>query len=319
MSNVLRGTVVDPDVIRGKSAYEIAVMHGFDGTEQEWLASLKGAKGDKGDKGDPGSGEGGAGLPEITGEGDVLGTRDGKAEWQGLFNYESKNESIVLDLGDNGFANAFDPIGLVEGKTYYVATDSGTFAAVAKVQGDVKYLGNGFEWGGMDYENTGESFYYVEEHTAWGDTHSAKDLNLGKAMAIAYESVERKIDPSLLPDDIGGDLPEVTAEDEGKVLMVKGGKLVFAYATPARIGEVVLRGNGWVGEESPYAQVVTLAGVTAKSQVDLTPSVEQLAVFHDKDIAFVAENNGGVVTVYAVGQKPENDYTIQVTITEVNV
>lgn len=34
------------------SAYEIAVDHGFEGTEEEWLASLKG---DKGDKGDPGT------------------------------------------------------------------------------------------------------------------------------------------------------------------------------------------------------------------------------------------------------------------------
>lgn len=116
-----------------------------------------------------------------------------------------------------------------------------------------------------------------------------------------------------------GSLPAVTAADNGKVMMVKDGKWVLAYATPARIGEVVLLGSGWVGEESPYAQVVTLAGVTARSQVDLTPSVEQLAIFHEKDLAFVAENDGGVVTVYAVGQKPQNDYTIQVTITEVSV
>lgn len=47
----------------GKSAYEIAVENGFEGTEEEWLASLKGqdgedgkngADGDKGDKGDAG-------------------------------------------------------------------------------------------------------------------------------------------------------------------------------------------------------------------------------------------------------------------------
>lgn len=50
----------------GKSAYEIAVENGFEGTEEEWLASLKGQdgedgkdgadgeKGDKGDKGDAG-------------------------------------------------------------------------------------------------------------------------------------------------------------------------------------------------------------------------------------------------------------------------
>ena len=53
--------------------------------------------------------------------------------------------------------------------------------------------------------------------------------------------------------------------------------------------------------------------------MDLTPSVEQLAVFYDKDLTFVTENEDGVVTVYAIGQKPTNDYTIQVTITEVNV
>ena len=33
------------------TAYAIAVKNGFEGTEETWLASLKGAKGDKGDKG----------------------------------------------------------------------------------------------------------------------------------------------------------------------------------------------------------------------------------------------------------------------------
>lgn len=37
----------------GKSAYAIAVAHGFRGTEQEWLDSLQGPQGDPGLKGDP--------------------------------------------------------------------------------------------------------------------------------------------------------------------------------------------------------------------------------------------------------------------------
>lgn len=37
----------------GKSAYVIAVAHGFKGSEQDWLDSLRGPKGDPGDKGDP--------------------------------------------------------------------------------------------------------------------------------------------------------------------------------------------------------------------------------------------------------------------------
>lgn len=39
---------------RGLSAYEVALSFGFEGTEEEWLASLQGKKGDKGDKGEQG-------------------------------------------------------------------------------------------------------------------------------------------------------------------------------------------------------------------------------------------------------------------------
>lgn len=87
----------------------------------------------------------------------------------------------------------------------------------------------------------------------------------------------------------------------------------------ARISEIALTANGWNGDASPYSQVVSIDGVTENSQVDLTPSVQQLAIFYEKDLAFVTENEDGVVTVYAIGQKPMNDYTIQVTITEVDI
>lgn len=39
---VLSGAVSFPTTIQGKSAYEIAIANGFEGTEAEWLASLKG-------------------------------------------------------------------------------------------------------------------------------------------------------------------------------------------------------------------------------------------------------------------------------------
>lgn len=44
MSNVLRGAVTNPEKVYGKSAYEIAVMHGFEGTEEEWIAHLESAQ-----------------------------------------------------------------------------------------------------------------------------------------------------------------------------------------------------------------------------------------------------------------------------------
>ena len=82
---------------------------------------------------------------------------------------------------------------------------------------------------------------------------------------------------------------------------------------------VSLPASKWVGSDSLYSQVVTINGVTPNSKVDLLPSVEQLAIFHNKDVAFVTENEDGVVTVYAIGDKPLLDYNIQAQITEVAV
>ena len=89
--------------------------------------------------------------------------------------------------------------------------------------------------------------------------------------------------------------------------------------TLVTIGTVNLPAANWTGSGNLYSQVVSIAGVTENSQVDLTPSVEQLVAFYEKDLTLVTENDDGVVTVYAIGQKPQNDYTIQVTITEVGV
>ena len=86
-----------------------------------------------------------------------------------------------------------------------------------------------------------------------------------------------------------------------------------------KIGWVTLLASAWEGEGNLFRQTVTVEGVTESSQVDLTPNVEQLAVFYEKDLTFVTENDNGTVTVYAIGQKPVNDYTIQVTITEVTI
>jgi hypothetical protein len=36
----LRGKINGLETLKGYSAYEIALIHGFNGTEEEWLASL---------------------------------------------------------------------------------------------------------------------------------------------------------------------------------------------------------------------------------------------------------------------------------------
>lgn len=72
---------------------------------------------------------------------------------------------------------------------------------------------------------------------------------------------------------------------------------------------------------SRYGQVVNVnnAVITPNSKVDLQISSEQMVIFYEKDLAFVAENEDGVVTIYCIGNVPENDYTLQATVTEVTV
>lgn len=91
----------------------------------------------------------------------------------------------------------------------------------------------------------------------------------------------------------------------------------FVMPTPASI---TLYADRWQqAADKRYFQEVTVANamITPNSKVDLQPSSEQLAIFHEKDLAFVAENEDGVVSVFCIGQTPTNDYVIQATVMEV--
>lgn len=89
--------------------------------------------------------------------------------------------------------------------------------------------------------------------------------------------------------------------------------------------------ENWVAEEvvnasgevvgSRYGQVVNVnnAVITPNSKVDLQLTSEQMVIFHEKDLAFVAEQENGVVTIYCIGQIPEYNYRIQATVTEVGI
>lgn len=90
----------------------------------------------------------------------------------------------------------------------------------------------------------------------------------------------------------------------------------FVLPTPA----MVHLSTNWIQDaDNRYYQVVTVqnAIITPNSKVDLQIGPEDLTIFHEKDLAFVAENEDGVVRIYCVGQVPQNEYDLQCTVTEV--
>lgn len=100
-----------------------------------------------------------------------------------------------------------------------------------------------------------------------------------------------------------------------KTLTVNGE--TFQVTTITVAPSVTLLAAAWAGDGNTRSQVVSLPDATPYTKVDLQPTLEQLKVFRNKEISFTTENSGGVITVYAIGDKPTTDYTIQVTLTEV--
>ena len=104
------GLAVD---VSGLSAYEIAKAQGFVGTEEAWLASLKGERGSKGEKGEPGiqgeqgvQGEPGASAYEVAVNNGYEGTEE---EWLSTLGIDVLYEKsyLVPDSGDEDNYDAF--------------------------------------------------------------------------------------------------------------------------------------------------------------------------------------------------------------------
>ena len=179
------------------------------------------------------------------------------------------------------------------------------------------------------YNNSAAEFnaYMMEYRKYYHKTHMPLDkdkkptaqgnpsINMTDAM---FENLKRELYARLSED-----FSDATSKDKLYDIVteyIRNNLELFAGITDSqtsKVSSVTLYADRWYGATSPYSQVVKVSGATKKSKVDLNPTIEQLSIFHNKDIAFVVENDNGVLTVHCIGQKPTNDYTMQVTITEV--
>ena len=74
----------------------------------------------------------------------------------------------------------------------------------------------------------------------------------------------------------------------------------------------------WTGS-GPYTQTVTITGITVNSKVDIQMDATALGVLIDSGTSAIwIENNNGTLTAKALGEKPNANLSVQVTITEVS-
>ncbi len=157
----------------GDSAYEIAVANGFTGTEEEWLASLKGEDGAKGDTGPQGP-QGEKGEKGDTGE-------QGPAGATG----ETGSQGAKGDKGDTGPAGEdggyYTPQATVEGDIFMVA-----FTASKEGMPDAGMVGFTLPKDGQDGETP--RIYVGSVETVTSDTPaSAKLTETGLGVRLDME------------------------------------------------------------------------------------------------------------------------------------
>ena len=90
-------------------------------------------------------------------------------------------------------------------------------------------------------------------------------------------------------------------------------------ASMPKLTTVTMTAASWEGDASPYSQVVACNGVNVNSKLDLQPTATQIVTLQDAETTLMASNTNGVVTVWAIGTKPTQDYTMDMLITEVTV
>lgn len=86
----------------GASAYQVAVDNGYTGTEEEWLASLKGAPGNNGSDGAPGE-NGTTFTPHISEDGTLTWTNDGNLPNPDPINIGEGAEGPQGPKGEQGY------------------------------------------------------------------------------------------------------------------------------------------------------------------------------------------------------------------------
>lgn len=230
----------------------------------------------------------------------------------GYDTYTARGNGAVLEFRTNGVeVRVTGKVSTTEAEQYYYFTLPEKYRPIEKIE--VYRNNNNAFW--VDKGEDGQPPFIEGRIVRSGDPDG------GNVEFTAVYQVDSINIAELEDARVGYDgTPYATAGTAIRSQVEMLAELIGEGAVQARLSTVTIEASAWETKaDGLHSQVVTIEGITEYSKVDLLPSVEQLAIFHNKDVAFVTENEDGVVTVFAIGDKPMMDYTMQVSITEVTV
>ena len=198
----------------GKSAYDIAVEHGFVGTEEEWLESLRGPQGEKGEQGEQGP-QGEKGEQGEQGEAGTPGTTPSitiNEDGYWVINGEVTDVKAEGQDGEDGQDGASGPMGPSgtpgadgdRGSLWFNGVGTPTSAVAGDLQKGDMYLDtgngsiwfyNGTEWKGV-YSTSGGT---MKEVTGGGSLDEALK-GAGENSVITLGSSDGETATYKLPD-----------------------------------------------------------------------------------------------------------------------
>ncbi len=91
---------------------------------------------------------------------------------------------------------------------------------------------------------------------------------------------------------------------------------IYAIADNVKIIRVTIPAASWVGT-GPYSQTLDIDSATESTKLDIQADEDTLATILSKGYCLSIKNDGGQVTVHAIGTKPTVDLNVQILSTVV--
>ena len=286
----------------------------------------------------------------IAGKSDTDHTHNyaGSSSVGGAANSVKTNLTVKLNGGSTEGTNLFTyngstakTVNITPSAIGAAASSHGNHVPAVETANNAKFLRNDNTWQTVTPANIGAAASSHGTHVTYATTAPVMDgtASVGSATTVARSDHKHPTDTSRAAasdvaelKDLVGDVkvseqiaaanmiyvgPDMPTDENIKVWINTAEEGAGVVPVLPRISTITLSSSNWTGSSSPYSQRVTIATVTSATKVELNPTVAQIVSLQNDDIALMADNDAGVVTVYSFGGKPSSNMSLQVTLQEV--